>query len=88
VAGGDTQGIHRINSVPAKIVVIEQWICFLLGLVCIAFGIWGLRMEHSQEALAAYVAWLGSVYGPALRVVAVLCLGLGVALVYRGWTRA
>ncbi len=88
MAGGDTQGINRINSGPARIVIIEQWICFLLGVVCIAFGIWGLRMGQSEEALAAYVAWLGSAYGPTLRVVAVLCLGMGVALVYRGWTRA
>jgi hypothetical protein len=69
-----------------RIAVIERWICFLLGVVCIAFGIWGICMDPSQEALLAYVAWLGSAYGPTLRGTAILCLGVGVALVYRAWT--
>jgi hypothetical protein len=71
----------------ARIAVIEQWICFVLGLVCVAFGIWGVRMEWSQKTLSAHVAWLGSAYGPTLRVAAVMCVGIGVALLYRAWTQ-
>lgn len=69
----------------ATIVVVEQWICFVLGFVCMAFGIWGICMKSGQPALSAYIAWLGSLYVPTLRVTAVVCLGLGVMLVRRGW---
>lgn len=64
-------------------VVIKLWIYLLLGIICIAFGAWGIHMENDQETLPAYVAWLGSAYGPTLRVTAALCFGVGVALVYR-----
>jgi len=70
---------------PKKIVVIEQWICFLLGFICVAFGIWGICMKSGHQALSAYIAWLGSLYVPTLRVIAVVCLGFGVMLVRRGW---
>ena len=66
------------------VVVIEQWICFVLGLVCMAFGIWGICMKPEQDALSAYVAWLGSLYVQMLRVTAVVCAGLGVILIRRG----
>jgi hypothetical protein len=70
---------------PATIVVVEQWICFTLGFACMAFGVWGIGMKPEQHALSTYVAWLGSLYVPTLRVTAVVCLGLGVMLVRRGW---
>ena len=78
--GGDEQK----NAQPTMVVVIEQWICFVLGLVCMAFGIWGICMKPEQDALSAYVAWLGSLYVPMLRVTAVVCAGLGVILIRRG----
>ena len=78
--GGD----ERKSAQPTTIVVIEQWICFVLGLVCIAFGIWGICMKPEQDALSAYIAWLGSLYVPTLRVMAVVCVGLGVMLIRRG----
>jgi hypothetical protein len=81
------RGDEQRASALAKIVVVEQWICFLLGIVCIAFGIWGISIAPSQELLPAYVAWLGSAYAPTLRGTAILCLGLGIALVYRAWTQ-
>ena len=68
-----------------KTIVVEQWICFVLGFVCMAFGIWGICMKPEQDALSAYIAWLGSLYIPTLRVTAVVCVGLGVMLVRRGW---
>lgn len=78
--GGDEQkSLH-----PTPIVVIEQWLCFLLGLVCMACGIWGICMKPGQHALSVYIAWLGSLYMPTLRVTAVVCLGLGVMLARQG----
>src|ERR1700678_2220209 len=51
-----------------RIVVVEQWICLVLGLVCMGFGLWGIWMEPEQDALSAHIAWLGSLYTPTLRV--------------------
>ncbi|MGA7318807.1 MAG: hypothetical protein WBX22_33125 [Silvibacterium sp.] len=72
------------SAQPTTIVVIEQWICFVLGLVCMAFGMWGIFMKPEQDVLSAYIAWLGSLYVPMLRVTAVVCVGLGVMLIRRG----
>jgi hypothetical protein len=77
-------GGERKSAQPTTIVVIEQWICFSLGLVCMAFGMWGIFMKPEQDALTAYIAWLGSLYVPMLRVTAVVCVGLGVMLIRRG----
>jgi hypothetical protein len=73
------------SAQPKTIVVIEQWICLVLGLVCMAFGMWGICMKPEQAAISAYIAWLGSLYMPTLRVTAVVCIGLGVILARRGW---
>jgi hypothetical protein len=73
------------SAQPSTTAVIEQWICLVLGLVCMAFGMWGLCMQPEQDALSEYIAWLGSLYMPTLRVTAVLCIGLGVMLARRGW---
>ena len=78
--GGD----ERKSTQPTTIVVIEQWICLVLGLLCMAFGIWGICMKPEQDALSAYIAWLGSLYVPTLRITAVVCVGLGVMLIRRG----
>jgi hypothetical protein len=78
-------GGEQKSAQPTTIVVIEQWICLVLGLVCMAFGMWGICMEPEQDALSAYIAWLGSLYMPTLRVTAIVCIGLGVMLARRGW---
>jgi hypothetical protein len=78
-------GGEQKNAQYTTIAVIEQWICFVLGLVCMAFGIRGICMKPEQNALSAYIAWLGSLYVPTLRVTAVVCIGLGVLLARRGW---
>ena len=75
---------ERKSAPPTTIAVIEQWICFVLGLVCLAFGMWGICMKPEQDALSAYIAWLGSLYVPTLRITAVVCVGLGVMLIRRG----
>ena len=73
------------SAQPEMIVVVEQWICLVLGLVYMGFGMWGICMKPEQDALSAYIAWLGSLYMPTLRVTAVVCIGLGVMLTRRGW---
>ena len=78
-------GGKQESAQPKMIVVIEQWICLALGVVCMAAGMWGISMKPEQEALSAYIAWLGSLYMPTLRVTAVVCIGLGVLLTRRGW---
>jgi hypothetical protein len=78
-------GGEQESAQPKTIVVIQQWICLGLGLVCMAFGIWGIYMKPEQDALSVYVGWLGSLYMPTLRVTAVACIVLGVALARRGW---
>ena len=78
-------GGEQKSAQPKMIVVIEQWICLVLGLVCMAFGMWGICMKPEQDALSAYIAWLGSLYMPTLRVTAVVCIGLGVMLARQGW---
>jgi hypothetical protein len=78
-------GGEQESAQPKMTVVIEQWICLVLGLVCMAFGMWGICMKPEQDALSEYAAWLGSSYLPTLRVTAVVCVGLGVMLARRGW---
>ena len=78
-------GGEQKSAQPKTIVVIEQWICLVLGLVCMAFGMWGICMTPEPDALSVYIAWLGSLYVPTLRVTAVVCLGLGLTLIRRGW---
>jgi hypothetical protein len=79
--GGDEEKRAQTTT----IVVIEQWICLVLGFTCIAFGMWGICMKPGQDALSEHIAWLGSLYMPTLRVTAVVCVGLGVMLIRRGW---
>ena len=73
------------SAQPTTIAFIEQWICLVLGFACMAFGIWGICMKPEQDALSVHIAWLGSLYMPTLRVTAVICVGLGVMLIRRGW---
>jgi hypothetical protein len=81
-----SKGADKQNKIPlATIVAIEQWVCFALGITCMAFGIWGICMKCSVNTLRADIAWLGPVYAPTLRVTAVVCLVMGAVLVRRGW---
>jgi hypothetical protein len=78
-------GGEQKSGQPTTIAVIEQWICLILGITCIAFGMCGICMKLGQDALPEHIAWLGSLYMPTLRVTAVVCVGLGVMLIRRGW---
>jgi hypothetical protein len=82
---GEKGGDKQKSGQPTTVAVIEQWICLVLGLVCMAFGVWGICMEPGQNALSEHIAWLGLLYMPTLRVTAVVCVGLGVMLARRGW---
>ncbi len=79
------EGIDQKSALP-KTIVVEQWICFVLGVACMAFGAWGICMRPGQYALSEYIAWLRSLYVPALRLTAIACLGMGVMLIRRGWS--
>jgi hypothetical protein len=70
---------------PSRAALIGQWICFVLGVVCIACGAFGVFANHIEGPSSAFVAWLGSAYIPALRLTALLCLFMGLMLTRRGW---
>jgi hypothetical protein len=70
-----------------SIVALEQWLCFLLGVSCMVCGGWGICMKYSQDLSSGYVPWLGSAYGPALRLTALACLAFGAVPVRRGLAR-
>jgi hypothetical protein len=72
------------NFTPSRAAVIGQWICFVLGVVCIACGVFGVFANHIEGPPSAFVAWLGLAYMPALRITALLCLLMGLLLVHRG----
>ena len=74
----------RKNPRFGLIIAIEQWICLVLGVVCIASGTWGVFLNLSQNALPADLAWLATAYVPTLRITAVACLVMGLVLVRRG----
>jgi len=67
------------------VVVIEQWICMVLGIACIILGILGISMHLGQDALPADLSWSKSIYVPFLRITAGVCLAWGVVLVRLGW---
>jgi hypothetical protein len=51
----------------------------------VAFGIYGICMRYSVDALPAAIARMGAAYVATLRVTALVCLFIGGALVRRGW---
>jgi hypothetical protein len=73
------------DSTLSKAAVIGQWTCFVLGVVCIVCGAFGIFAKHIEGQPSASVAWLGSAYMPTLRGTALLCLFMGLLLVRRGW---
>jgi hypothetical protein len=78
---GGQKGTTRI--VP-RIVVAEQWLCFLLGLICVICGVCGLFMKCDQDSPFACIRWLGAANGPILRSTAIACSVVGAVLVRCG----
>jgi hypothetical protein len=74
------------KNTPPNMIVVEQWICFVLGFACMTCGILGICVRAGQYALSKHIGWLGSFYLPALRLTAVTCLGMGLMLIRRGWS--
>ena len=74
------------RTIP-RIVVAEQWLCFLLGLICLICGVCSLFMKYNQDSRVAFLRWLGPAYGPTLRFIALACLVLGAVLVRLGLAR-
>lgn len=75
------------HAIP-RIVVAEQWLCLLLGLICMICGAYGFFMKYNQDSLNAYIRWLGPAYGPILRFTAISCIALGAVLVRHGLARS
>ena len=68
------------------IVVIEQWICLGLGMICMISGILGISMSTDQNDLSTHLAYAGFGYVSLLRITAAACLALGTVLVRLGCT--
>ena len=81
-----TAGDGSKNFTPSWVADIEQWICFVLGMICIACGAFGVFTKQVKGPPSGSVPWLGSGYGPALRLTALLCFFMGLLLVRRGWS--
>jgi hypothetical protein len=80
---------NREATTPTSptIVAVEQWLCLLLGLVCVVCGVWGICMKYDQELSSGYIPWLGSMYGATLRGTAAACFVSGAVLIRRGLAR-
>jgi len=78
---------HYSDSPYAVLPAIELWLCFILGLICMICGIFGLCTDPSQAPPSVDTAWLRAAYVPALRVTAVACFLMGAILVRKGWTQ-
>jgi hypothetical protein len=86
VSSSKRDGVATTPTNPS-IVAAEQYLCLLLGLICVACGGWGVCMKYSLDLSSGYISWLGSTYGPALRLTAVACLVLGAVLVRLAFAR-
>lgn len=69
---------------PTLTVVIEQWVCLVLGIACVVSGIVGIGTNPSQSDLSAGFPCLKSIYVPLLRITAAACFAFGVVLVRLG----
>jgi hypothetical protein len=76
----------KVSLFPLTLtVVIEQWICLVLGIVCIVSGIAGAVMNPGQNDLSVDLPCSKSIFVPLLRITAAICLALGVVLLRLGW---
>ena len=83
----EKQGEADQSGFPVSlIVVIEQWICLGLGMICMISGILGISMSTGQNDLSTHLAYAGFGYVFLLPITAAACLTLGVVLVRLGCT--
>lgn len=85
--GQNTKRDDGTSRTIPRIVVAEQWLCFLLGLICLICGVCGLFMKYNQDSPFAFLRWLGPAYGLTLRFIALTCFVLGAVLVRLGLAR-
>jgi hypothetical protein len=52
----NTKRDERITRMVPRIVVAEQWLCFLLGLICMICGVCGLFMKYNQDSPFCVIA--------------------------------
>ena len=83
---GSPAGDEPKDITPAGVAIIGQWVCFVLGVICIVCGTTGIFMKQMDGTPSASVAWLGPAYLPTLRGTALFCLLIGLLLVRRGWS--
>ena len=83
----EKQGEANQSGFPVSlVVVIEQWICLGLGMICMTSGILGISMSTGQNDLSTHLAHTGFGYVSLLRITATACLTLGIVLVRLGCT--
>ncbi|RZU35419.1 hypothetical protein BDD14_5465 [Edaphobacter modestus] len=82
--GQNTKRDDRTPRIVPRIVVAEQWLCFLLGLICMICGVCGLFTKYNQDSPFAYIRWLGPAHEPILRATAIACFVMGAILVRCG----
>jgi hypothetical protein len=82
--GQNTKRDEETTRIVPRIVVAEQWFCFLLGLICVICGVCGLFMKCDQDSPFACIRWLGAANGPILRSTAIACSVVGAVLVRCG----
>jgi len=82
--GQKTKRDEESTCIVPRIVVAEQWLCFLLGLICVICGVCGLFMKYDLDSPFAYIRWLGAAQGPILRSTAIACSVVGAVLVRCG----
>ena len=78
--GRHTKRDEGTTLIVPRIVIAEQWLCFLLGLICMICGVCGLFMKYNQNSPFPYIEWLGPIYGPILRSTAIACFVVGAVL--------
>jgi hypothetical protein len=86
-AGSSERDGEVTSPTDPSIAALEQWLCLLLGVGCMVCGVWGICMKYSRGLSSGYAQWLGSAYGPALRLTALACLAFGAVLVRLGLAR-
>jgi hypothetical protein len=82
--GQNSKRYEGTTRIVPRIVVAEQWFCFLLGLICVICGVCGLFMKYNQDSPFACIRWLGAAHEPILRATAIACIVVGAILVHCG----
>src|SRR5271154_6206984 len=62
--GQKTKRDEGTTRIVPRSVVAEQWLCFLLGLICVICGVCGLFMKYEQDSPFASIGWLGAAHEP------------------------